>query len=184
MELPEGMVPEGDESNKWTYVLKLNKSLYGLKQALLNWCEKLKVALENQEFSSSQIDSCFFVRNGMVVLMYVDDCIIVSDNQMKINALVHLLKHGPEEFILMKEGSLDKLLGIFINKKDDGQFELSRPFLINWLVTFVENGTELDMNERETPKTIGKTLLHKDKNGKPRKHDWNYRTAVVITGYF
>ena len=33
MELPEGMVPENDEDNKGKYVLKLNKSLYGLKQA-------------------------------------------------------------------------------------------------------------------------------------------------------
>ena len=34
MELPDGMNPEGvDKKDRWKYVLKLNKSLYGLKQA-------------------------------------------------------------------------------------------------------------------------------------------------------
>eukprot|EP00956_Cyclotella_meneghiniana_P029979 scaffold74389_cov38-Cyclotella_meneghiniana.AAC.6 len=38
MELPDGMNPEGvDEKDRWKYVLKLNKSLYGLKQAFHNW---------------------------------------------------------------------------------------------------------------------------------------------------
>ena len=31
MELPEDMIPVGDESNSCLYILKLNKSLYGLK---------------------------------------------------------------------------------------------------------------------------------------------------------
>ena len=31
IELPEGMIPVGDESNRRLYILKLNKSLYGLK---------------------------------------------------------------------------------------------------------------------------------------------------------
>ena len=30
MELPEGMIPVGDESNHRLYILKLNKILYGL----------------------------------------------------------------------------------------------------------------------------------------------------------
>ena len=36
VELPEGMIPVGYESNKRLYILKLNKSLYGLKQASQN----------------------------------------------------------------------------------------------------------------------------------------------------
>ena len=36
MEIPEGMEPLGDEVNRRKYVLKLNKSLYWLKQASHN----------------------------------------------------------------------------------------------------------------------------------------------------
>ena len=37
------------------------------------------------------------------------------------------------------------------------------------------------MNGRDTP--VGKPLLHKDLKGLPRKHKWNYRSAVGMLGY-
>ena len=48
MELPEGMIPVGNESNSHLYILKLNKILYGLKQASQNWYKKLKQSLLDQ----------------------------------------------------------------------------------------------------------------------------------------
>ena len=110
MELPEGMDPLGDESNRWKCVLKLNKSLYGLKQASHNWYMKLKEALESREF----VPPCIFMKKGLVVLVYVDDCIIISDNKLKIQHLVYSLSTGSEEFVLTQEGTLDKFLGIDI----------------------------------------------------------------------
>ena len=184
MELPDGMNPEGvDEKDRWKYVLKLNKSLYGLKQASHNWYMKLKEALEVREFKASEIDPCIFLKPGIIVLVYVDDCIIVSDNKLKIQHFVHSLKTGPEQFVLTEEGTLDKFLGINIQPAGPGKYELSQPFLIERLVNFVEDGVQLDLNAKETPTPVGKPLLHKDSNGKSRKHSWNYRTAVGMSGY-
>ncbi len=56
MEIPEGMEPEGDIGNQWAYALKLNKSLYGLKQASHNWYKKVKTSLQQQVFIPSKID--------------------------------------------------------------------------------------------------------------------------------
>ena len=48
---------------------------------------------------------------------------------------------------------------------------------------FVEDGIEFNLNEKETLSPVEKPLLHKDVQGKPRKHSWNYRTAVGMAGY-
>jgi hypothetical protein len=45
MELPTGIVVSGKDNESRAYVLKLKKSVYGLKQASLNWFEKLKQGL-------------------------------------------------------------------------------------------------------------------------------------------
>ena len=49
MELPAGFNPAGGESKK-RCVLKVVKNLYGLKNASLNWFDKLKQGLEDRNF--------------------------------------------------------------------------------------------------------------------------------------
>ena len=173
----------GRYDNSSSLLRSLHKSLYGLKQASHNWYMKLKAALADREFKPSDIDLYIFLKPSMIVLVYADDCIIISDSKMKIDHLVHTLHHGPEKFVLTEEGTLDKFLGINIQPVGDDKYELSQPFLIERLVNLIEDGLELDLNSKETPTPVGKPLLHKDENGKARKHSWNFRTAVGMTGY-
>ena len=86
MELSEVMIPVGDESNRRLYILKLNKSLYGLKKASHNWYEKLKQSLLDQDFTLSEIDPYIFM---MLLLVYVDDCIVLADSEARIDVLNH-----------------------------------------------------------------------------------------------
>jgi hypothetical protein len=79
MELPLGF--DAPDSQHWKlYVLQLNKSLYGLKQAGYNWFAKLSNGLEDRGFVPSSVDPCVFFGQGCIVLTYVDDCIIVGDS--------------------------------------------------------------------------------------------------------
>ena len=58
------------------YILKLNKSLYGFKEARFNWYEKLKAARVDQDLKPSDIDLCLYIGHGMIILTYANDCII------------------------------------------------------------------------------------------------------------
>ena len=78
MELPAGMEIE-DGSNS---ILVLKKSLYSLKSASFNWHQKLKGALENQGCVESLSNPCVFIGKDMIVLVYVDDCILISKSKI------------------------------------------------------------------------------------------------------
>jgi hypothetical protein len=66
--LPIGV--QGDTENESKcYILKLDKSLYGLKQASLNWFKKLKQGLIDRRFHSSAIDSCLYFKKISILLL-------------------------------------------------------------------------------------------------------------------
>jgi hypothetical protein len=55
------------DGNCRLYVLRLNKSLYGLKQAGYNWFAKLRNGLLDCGFTQSNIDACVFLGKGCIV---------------------------------------------------------------------------------------------------------------------
>jgi hypothetical protein len=66
----------------------------------------------------------------MIIFIYVDDCIIVSNSMKDINTFVQSMKDGPEGYVLTDEGDINKYLGIEIKEITKDKFELSHPFLI------------------------------------------------------
>jgi len=145
MELPIGFdAPEGE--NRKPYVLRLNKSLYGLKQAGYNWFAKLSNGLQDRGFVQSNIDPCVFFNHNCIVLTYVDDCIIIGDTHDRINLLIQSLHEGEENFVLQDEGSIDMYLGVEIKQRDASSFELTQPFLIERITKFlgINNGKTND----------------------------------------
>ncbi len=129
MELPIGFDTPNGENCKF-YVLRLNKSLYGLKQAGYKWFAKLSNGLQDRGFVQSNIDLCVVFAPGCIILTYVDDCIIVGDTSDCIAKLIQSLHKGDENFVLQDEGLINKYLGVQIKQLDDSSFELTQPFLI------------------------------------------------------
>jgi hypothetical protein len=179
IELSIGFDTQDNEERRF-YVLKLNKSLYRLKQAGYNWFAKLSNGLQNRGFVQSSINSCVFFGPGCIVLAYVEDCIIIGDSMDRIKKLIQSLHEGDENFVLQDEGSIDKYLGVDIKQLDSSKFELTQPFLIERVTKFlgIDNGKT---NEKLSP--VGKPLLNKDLNGVPQKYDWDYRGAIGMLTY-
>jgi Reverse transcriptase (RNA-dependent DNA polymerase). len=76
IEEPRGFTGR-DGTNK---VLKLLKSLYGLKQVPKTFFEKLCAGLLERGFTPSNIDPCLFMKGEMMCVIYVDDTILCGPN--------------------------------------------------------------------------------------------------------
>ena len=83
VELPLGFNAP-DSQNRKHYVLRLNKSLYGLKQAGYNWFAKLSNGLEDRGFVPSSIilvsflvKGALFSRMWTIASLLVTQCIVL-----------------------------------------------------------------------------------------------------------
>ena len=77
MEVPPGLAVQSPN-----LVYKLNKSLYGLKQANRQWYAKLTVALCSRGYAHSMYDYSLFYKktstSAVYVVVYVDDIVLTG----------------------------------------------------------------------------------------------------------
>ena len=90
MTVPEGMNNKGE--NGELLVCKLNKSLYGLKQASKCWNDLLHQWMVDFGFNRCYSDPCLYILKGrksqeesIYVAVWVDDLIIACKNQEKLH---------------------------------------------------------------------------------------------------
>jgi len=112
MKQPEGF-PQGDKD----LVLRLKKSIYGIKQAPRIWHDKLNSVLEEIGFKKVLSDNSLwiFIKDGVriIIPVFVDDLTIVSKDKSSINSVItHLEKY----FKLRRLGPIDFLLGVKIRR--------------------------------------------------------------------
>jgi hypothetical protein len=106
--------------------------------------------------------------------------IIVAKSMNCIDELITSLHGGGENFVLQDEGYIDKYLGINIRQIDKDSFELSQPFLIKQITSFL-GIADGKTNKKLTP--VGKPLLNKNLLGVPWKYDWEYWGAIGMLTY-
>ncbi len=95
--------------------------------------------------------------------------------------LIQSLHGGDKNFDFQDKGLIDKYLGVNIKQIDRDSFELTQPFLIERITSFL-GIADGKMNKKLTP--VGKPLLNKDLLGVPWKYNWEYRRAIGMLTYF
>jgi hypothetical protein len=110
-----------EDPKRPSYVCKLDKVLYGLKQTPRAWYSKLSNKFIRLGFPASKADtSLFFYNKGGVtiyVLVYVDDIIVASSSDKATTTLLQDLKG---EFVVKDLGELQYFLGIEVKKVNNG----------------------------------------------------------------
>jgi hypothetical protein len=64
-------------------------------------------------FQQSGTDSCLFLRNDCILVVYVDDCLIFAKQDKTIDVLIKRLS---KDFLLQDEGDVNAFLGVQIDK--------------------------------------------------------------------
>ena len=185
-------------SANWYDMLRKGLQIRGFKESVADPCVFIKpstltAASTNETDNASPASTAKTVSpidciknfransSDIIVLVYVDDCIILSRDKSSIDLFIASLTHGPEKFAFTDEGTLDKYLGVEISRLPDGQgFKLTQPYLIERVLEAANIDLRMT-NSRSTPAVL--PLLSRDEEGPERKHDWKYRTLTGMLGY-
>lgn len=110
LQVPEGVIVDDG------CVLKLNRSLYGLKQSPKCWNIRFHNYISSLGFTNSNADYCLYYKRCDVsivyLLLYVDDMIICGENLRSINKLKEDLSN---EFKMKDLGEIKTFMGINFN---------------------------------------------------------------------
>lgn len=159
MELPEGFKC-GDK------VCRLKRALYGLKQASRKWNERFNSFMLKLGFKRCLSDQCVYVKeeggSKCYVLLYVDDLLIICNDQKKINIIKGLFA---KEFEMTDIGRVNTFLGMHIDHDvENGMTILNQTqYLKGVLAKFGMS----DCKEIATPMEVGLNLAKGNSNDLP-----------------
>ena len=167
MEQPQGF-EDGD------YVLKLKKSLYGLKQSGRMWNNLLHSFLTELGFIRSEAENCVYVRvqSGIkvIILIFVDDLIVAGATLNAVSDVKLLLSN---RFKMKDFGQINEFLGI--------QFEIRNSEIKlhqeKYAKKLLHKFQMEDCNPRSLP--CDPSLVNIDEsNSEPFEHNTLYRSMV------
>ena len=168
LEPPEGLeVPP----NK---ILKLNRSLYGLKQSPRCWNARLREIVEKFQMKQTISDPCVYVKEGselLILALYVDDGLVFAKNRSTIEEFIKILK----EHFDVKEVTSNCFLGVEILRSADGSIFLHQR---SYIKRMLERYEMQDCNSSKTPVVFNHPLNKPEILEQPVIECDNYAAAI------
>lgn len=122
------------QQEKADKVCKLNKSIYGLKQAAKAWYDELKRVLEKKYFTQSKVDPCLYIMHGdgrVFLIVYVDDILLTGNSQVMMDQAEQVLT---QSFRIVALGEPKTYLGFSITRDENGTFYIDQRSHIKRLI--------------------------------------------------
>lgn len=163
--------------NKGTKVLKLHKSLYGLKQAARVWNLALHNTLTDIGFVQSKADHCLYVLRKhckvCYLIIHVDDMLFAATDKAFIEEITCQIM---TKFELKDLGDVKHFLGIDVHKSEDGMFSISQAPYIDKIAH--EFG-QTDANAQKFPLDPGYYKLE-DENMLPENNEYRKIIGMLL----
>jgi hypothetical protein len=177
MKIPKGF--EINDGNSDEYVLKIQKNIYGQKQAGRVWNKHLVSRLQAVGFKQSMIDECVFYRGRSIYVLYTDDSILAGPDEAELDEIVEAIKSAGLD--LTVEGDISDFLGVNIKKDSDGNVHLTQPHLIEQVLK-VMRLDKSNVAVKQTPAASSK-LLRRHLESQAFDGHYDYRSIVGKINY-
>jgi hypothetical protein len=175
MELPQGI--QTMHGNSKDHVLKLEKNIYGQKQAGCVWNSFLVEKLLSIGFTTSLIDDWVFFRDDIIFMVYVDDGIFLGNDDLKHQEAIRDIQDLGLN--IEDQGHPADYVGVNIKKLGDGSYEFTQRALIDSIIS------EVGLKDVKVKPVSAKVSLqlHAFKDKPPFDLNFNYRSVVGKLNY-
>ena len=127
-------LPPGMHSTKSNQVCRLQRSLYGLKQASRQWYARLSTFLISHGYRQCSSDHSLFIKQHLqsftALLVYVDDIVLSGNDLLEIKSITQLLD---EVFKIKDLGDLKFFLGLEVARSKQGINICQRKYVLDIL---------------------------------------------------
>jgi hypothetical protein len=170
--MPKGFEQKGK-------VLKLKKTLYGLRQSPRAFWKYMVEKMEICNMPQSKFDPCLFVGEKVIAICYVDDLLFWARNEDDIHDLAMRLREVGVD--LEQEDDAAGFLGVRLERDSEtGLLEMKQEGLINRVIETL--GLDIGIiNGKATP-AEGKPLV-KDVDGDTAGQHFSYSSVVGMLLY-
>jgi hypothetical protein len=122
MELPQGI--QTKHGNSKEDILKLEKIIYGQKQAGRVWNSFLVDKLTSIGFTKSLIDDCIFFRDDIIFMVYMDNGIFLGSNDTQLQEVIKEIQDL--RLKIEDQGHPANYVGVNIKKLKDGSYKFTQ----------------------------------------------------------
>jgi Reverse transcriptase (RNA-dependent DNA polymerase) len=177
MKIPKGIRVNSDVE----YVLRVEKNLYGQKQAGRVWNQHLvRKLIQNVGFKQSEIDECLFYKGKAMYVLYMDDSILAGLDDQELDDILKQIGEAGLD-ITEEENGLEDFLGVNITEVPEGGFHLTQPQLIEQILTDLNLQGE-DVKIWNTP-ALSTMVLSEFPESENHDQHFHYRSVIGKLNY-
>ena len=126
-------------------------------------------------FTPSDYDPCLYYKKNVVVLIYIDDCLVFSPDPKLIDKTMSDLRNSSKNFEIDDQGDVSDFLGIEVTHLKDGSVMLTQPHLIDTILKDLH--LQQNTKEQSTP-GLSSQILHPDGDGEDMGEDFHCRSVI------